>query len=256
MHVLCSNVRCSTGKDGDNIWANRKQVCVDVMRAQDPAIICCQEVLEDQFADLSAGLPEFDSFGMADEPHSLDVVDVIFYRRGLFRRVSAGGHWLSQTPHIPGSKSWDSDCIRLCNWLRLVETASGKEFRVVNTHLDHISQLARENQARLINEDAAAYEAAYPQILTGDMNAIASNAAIVSFKAAGWADTYEAVHGQDTPGNSFHRFMGPAFPAQVGKIDWIFVRGAVRTLSARIVTDTINGRYPSDHYFVSADIAL
>jgi endonuclease/exonuclease/phosphatase family metal-dependent hydrolase len=226
------------------------------MRSQNPAIICCQEVLADQFADLSAGLPEFDSFGMADEPHSLDVVNTIFCRRDQFRRVSAGGHWLSQTPHISGSKSWDSNCIRLCNWLRLVEATSGKEFRVVNTHLDHISQLARVNQARLINEDAAVYDATYPQILTGDMNCNAANAAIVSFEDAGWRDTYAAIHGDANPGNSFHQFLGRAYTGSDGKIDWIFTRGQVETKAAAIITDSAHGRYPSDHYFVSADIEL
>lgn len=256
MRVLCCNVRCSTGNDGDNVWPNRRQLCIDVMRAQTPDIICCQEVLADQFADLTAGLPEFDSFGMCDEPHSHNPVDTIFYRRAAFRRVSAGGHWLSQTPHVAGSKSWASDCIRLCNWLRLVEVASGKELRIVNTHLDHISQPARENQARLINEDAAAYDAAYPQVLTGDMNCNAGNPVIAAFAAAGWRDTYQAVHGVADPGNSFHQFQGPAFPHHVGKIDWIYTRGKVRTLAAALITDAVGGRYPSDHYFISADIAL
>jgi endonuclease/exonuclease/phosphatase family metal-dependent hydrolase len=210
----------------------------------------------DQFADMSAGLPGFEWFGMVDEPQKLSPVNTIFYRSDVFRRISAGGHWLSETPHVSGSRSWDSDCIRLCNWLRLFEAASGKEFRIANTHLDHISQAAREGQARMLNEDAAAYDTTYAQLLTGDMNCNAQNPALVSFKSAGWQDTYEAVHGADYAGNTFHGFLGPTYERPEGKIDWIFARGSVRTHNAAIITTAVGGRYPSDHYFVSADITL
>jgi endonuclease/exonuclease/phosphatase family metal-dependent hydrolase len=256
MRILCCNIRTSTGSDGDNHWAKRKQFCIDVIRSQQPDIVCCQEMHGDQFADMSRGLPELEWFGMIDEPHALSPVNSIFYRRDRFRRLSAGGYWLSETPHICGSSSWDSNCIRLCNWLRLTDLTSGKDFRILNTHLDHISQPARQQQARLINEDAASYEAAYPQILTGDMNCDAMNPALRSFSGAGWHDTYAAVHGAADPGSTFHGFLGPAYTGNDGKIDWIFVRGKLRTSDAAIIRTSADGRYPSDHYFVSADILL
>jgi endonuclease/exonuclease/phosphatase family metal-dependent hydrolase len=256
MRILCCNIRTSTGKDGDNHWTRRKDFCIDVIRSQQPDIVCCQEMQADQFADMCAGLSGFAWFGMIDEPHTLSPVNTIFYRSDAFHRVSAGGYWLSETPHISGSRSWNSDCVRLCNWLRLVETANGKEFRIVNTHLDHISQPAREHQAQLINEDAAAYAPTYAQLLTGDMNCNAQNPALVSFKAAGWQDTDEAVHGTGYAGNTFHGFLGPKYERPEGKIDWIFTRGNVRTHNAAIITASAGGRYPSDHYFLSADITL
>jgi len=64
------------------------------------------------------------------------------------------------------------------------------------------------------------------------------------------------MHGNADPCDTFHQFQGPAFPHHSGKIDWIFTRGAVRTLGAAIISDAVGGRYPSDHYFISADIAL
>jgi len=73
---------------------------------------------------------------------------------------------------------------------------------------------------------------------------------------AGWVDTYQAMHGSLDPGNTFHAFQGPATTSQDGKIDWVFARGAVKTTSAAIITTHDRGRYPSDHYFVSADVAF
>lgn len=203
---------------------------------------------------MAAALPEFDTFAMADEPIGRRPMNAIFFRRAAFRRISAGGYWLSETPHVPGSSSWASACVRLANWVRLEDRATGVEFRVVNTHLDHVSQLARENQARLIVEDAAAYGDSYPQLLTGDMNADWTNAAIAAFRRGGWADTYAAIHGTEDPGHTFHGFIGPAYGSDIGKMDWVFMRGAVGVLGATVITAARDGRFPSDHYFVSATV--
>ncbi len=146
--------------------------------------------------------------------------------------------------------------MRLANWVRLADRATGAEFRVVNTHLDHVSQLARENQARLIVEDAAAYPDGYPQLLTGDMNVDWANPAIALFRRGGWADTYAAVHGTENPGHTFHAFQGPAFVSDIGKMDWIFSRGAVTVAAAEVITDSQGGRFPSDHYFVAATVHI
>lgn len=258
MKVMTCNIRCYGGDDGDDHWSHRKDFCAGVIQSRQPDLICFQEMWGEQFADLKPLFPEYDSYGMIDEPHTFFPMNTIFYRRNAFQLLSAGGYWLSETPHITGSKSWDSACVRLANWLRLVETASGKEFRVVNTHLDHRGQVARENQARIICEDAEAYPEDYPQILTGDLNCDKDNAAIQLLKKRGWVDTYGSVHGTEAPGFTFHAFKGPAFAEQsrVDKMDWVFMRGAVKTQAAEVVDDERNGHFPSDHYFVLADVVI
>ncbi len=253
---MTCNTRYSAAEDGENNWAHRKAFCFDVIRSRKPDIICFQEVMRDQLLDLQAAFPEFDSFGMAKAVVDEHVPNVIFYRRDMFARVSTGGYWLSKTPHVPGSSSWESADVRLANWIRLEDEASGRECRITNTHLDHISQPARENQARLISKDTRAFPEDYPQILVGDMNCDGRNPAIEILREAGWRDTYEAVHGTDDPGPTLHEFLGPAYVSEIGKMDWIFVRGDVRISGAEIITDSRDGRYPSDHYFVSAQIKV
>ncbi len=256
MNILTCNIRYFGAQDGANGWLHRKDLCAEVIRSRAPDLICFQELWGEQFDDLAAAFPEFETFGMADEPIGRRPMNAIFYRREAFRRISAGGYWLSETPHVPGSSSWESACVRLANWVRLADRATGAEFRVVNTHLDHVSQLARENQARLIVEDAAAYPDGYPQLLTGDMNVDWANPAIALFRRGGWADTYAAVHGTENPGHTFHAFQGPAFVSDIGKMDWIFSRGAVTVAAAEVITDSQGGRFPSDHYFVAATVHI
>jgi endonuclease/exonuclease/phosphatase family metal-dependent hydrolase len=254
MRVLTCNVRYSAAKDGENNWMCRKELCLRGVRQQNADLICCQEMSAEQQRAFAIGLPEYEWFGMVDLPHNDTPVNSIFYRRERFRRISVGGYWLSKTPHIPGSSSWDSSVVRLCNWLRLVDLPTGREFRLVNTHIDHISQPARVHQMGMILEEAKAYLPDYPQILTGDLNCNASNAVIKAILKAGWVDSYQAIHGVLNPGNTFHAFHGPDDPNQSGKIDWIFTRGDVQARAAEIITIQENGRYPSDHYFISADL--
>jgi len=255
---MTCNIRCYGGDDGDDHWEHRKDFCAEIIRSRQPDIVCFQEMWTEQFADLKSVFPEFDSYGMIDEPLALHPMNTIFYRREAFDALSAGGCWLSETPHVTGSKSWDSACVRLANWVRMKDRGSSREFRVVNTHLDHRGQVARENQARIICEDAASYPDAYPQVLTGDLNCDVHNAAIEVLKHHGWVDTYGAVHGAEDPGFTYHHFEGPGFAAssKCGKMDWVFVRGAWKTTDAEIIQDDRDGRFPSDHYFVSADVVL
>ena len=256
MKILTCNIRCFDAQDGPNGWVHRKQLCVDVIRSQSPSIICFQEMWSLQFMDLAAAFPEFNYYGMVDEPIGQHPQNCIFYRMSGFRLISAGGYWLSESPHVTGSKSWDSDCVRLANWVRLQELSTEIEFRVVNTHLDHVSQAARQNQARLIVEDAAAYPPDYSQILTGDMNCDFRNPAIEIFKAGGWIDTYGEIHSTEDPGFTYHQFLGPGFVSEIGKMDWIFMRGKLKTSQAKVIRDSRDGRFPSDHYFVSATFSL
>jgi endonuclease/exonuclease/phosphatase family metal-dependent hydrolase len=256
MNILTCNIRYFGAQDGANAWAFRKKLCAEVIRSRNPHVICFQEMWGEQFDDLAAAFGEFDAFGMADEPTNRRPMNAIFYHRDAFRRISAGGYWLSETPHVPGSSSWASACVRLANWVRLAERATGAEFRVVNTHLDHVSQLARERQARLIVEDATAYGDDYPQLLTGDMNADWTNAAIAIFRAGGWADTYAMIHGTKDPGFTFHGFRGPEFISAIGKMDWVFARGHIAVTAAEVITDSRAGRFPSDHYFVGAAVEI
>ena len=253
MRIMTCNIRTSTANDGDDHWERRKSFCVSTILDREPDLFGVQEAQVDQLLFMKAAMNRYDSFGLPDEPGGFHAVNTIFYRRDRFELVTQGGYWMSETPHVAGSRSWESACVRLANWVRLRDRENGCEFRYVNTHLDHRSQPAVEGQARMINEDAAAYPADYPQLLTGDMNANTTHPGIQAMLEAGWTDTYEAVHGEFEPCNTFHKFRGDQHDGSSGKIDWVFCRGKVEVRGAEIVKDSEGGRFPSDHYFISAD---
>ncbi len=256
MIILTCNIRCSGANDGDNDWIHRREYCINVIKSRNPDIICFQEMWEDQFADMRKAFSAFKCYGIPDEANGNRPMNCIFYKGDAFEYVCSAGYWLSTTPHVPSSQSWDSRCIRLANWIRLIDNKSGKEFRIINTHLDHRGQTAREQQAQVIVDDSLAYDDHYPQILTGDMNCDKTNQAIINFTNGGWEDSYQKIHGSNEPGFTFHSFEGSSFTSDIGKMDWVFTRGKVQTVAAEIIKDNQDGFYPSDHYFISAALEL
>jgi endonuclease/exonuclease/phosphatase family metal-dependent hydrolase len=259
--ILSCNIRLPFEADAaeGNGWEHRRELCVETIAARQGDVICLQECCAAQLAYLKDRLPEYDSYGLSNPGPEFAPYNSIFYSRDRYELISAGGFWLSETPHIAGSKSWDSAVVRFTNWVHLRERSTGRELRVWNAHLDHKGHTAREEQARRLAEAIAAMDGSgVPQIVAGDMNAYEGHPAIAVLKAAGLDDTYEAVHGPADPGYTYHGFAGKERKSKDRgrKIDWIFTRGAFETRAAEIIRDGRDGRYPSDHYFVSADIVL
>jgi endonuclease/exonuclease/phosphatase family metal-dependent hydrolase len=266
--ILTCNIRVDL-PDDEKLgfgWKGRKDICIDIMRKQKPDIICMQEVLRNQNEDLKKAFPDFFSFGF--EGPEMDGPQVgyqgiaknpIFYSTKRYELLSAGGYWLSETPLVAGSLSWDTARARHANWVRLKDKRSGKEFRVINLHLDHKSQPARVGQIKVVEAEAQQYQKDFPQILTGDFNVGMSNAVYTSLKGDGWTDSYTKLYGDAEPGYTVHLFLGDKYPKKdLGKkIDFVFYKGdGISAVSSNIIRDAVNGRYPSDHYFVGAELKL
>lgn len=268
--VMTCNIRVNLPEDeaAGNGWSSRRDLCLDVIRAQKPDLISFQEVLRDQMADLIKGLPTHGGFGFEGPEMDARMVgyggiakNPVFYSRERYELVTSGGFWLSETPHLPGSLSWDSARARHVNWVRLRDRASGKQLRLLSTHLDHVSQHAREEQMKLILAEAAVYAPEFPQILCGDLNATAANPVLKLALDAGWKDSHTEAPEPRDDGNTTHGFLGDKNPKsdaakRRGPIDFILTRGAIQTRGWKIIRDSKDGKYPSDHYFVAAQIAF
>jgi endonuclease/exonuclease/phosphatase family metal-dependent hydrolase len=259
--ILSCNIRQPLEEDAKagNGWNDRRELCADVIAAHDGDIVCLQECRANQLAYLKERLPEFDSYALSGPSPEFTPNNAILYDRERYELISAGGFWLSETPHVAGSMSWDCASPRHTTWVHLRERSTGRELRVWNAHLDHMGHVAREEQAKLLVEGISAMDAAgVPQILAGDLNAYDGHPAISVLKAGGFRDTYEAVHGPGDPGFTFHGFAGKRrrTDGPGRKIDWVFTRGEFEMHGASIIRDGRDGRYPSDHYFIAADVSL
>lgn len=255
--VMSYNVRNSRAPDGENAWGKRLDLFFVPLRDFGPDLVGFQEVLADQYDELVKRMPDYAFTGVArDDGARKGEWSLIAYRTSRFEKVSAGNFWLSETPEVIGSKSWDAALTRICSWVRLRDRKSGRELVYANTHFDHKGVVARREASRVLSERLAPIAGGVPAILSGDLNINEDNpayAALVKPAAPGlvrWIDAYRAVHPERKPDEaSFHGFKGTVLGS---RIDFIFSTTDFTATAAEIVRTSRQGRYPSDHYPVTA----
>lgn len=257
LRVMSFNVRNSNAKDGEDAWPKRTELFFGTIAAYAPDLIGFQEVLADQYDAIAARLPDFAFSGVArNDGKRAGEWSSIGYRKSRFTAVADGNFWLSETPDVIGSKSWDAALTRICSWVRLRETATGKEFVFANTHFDHVGKIARQEASKVISQRVSVIAAGVPALLTGDLNINEDNPAYAVFVnpttpgAIRWTDAFRAVHPQRGPDElSFHAFKGGTLGS---RIDFIFHTDHFIATAATIDRTAKDGRYPSDHYPVTA----
>ncbi|MBQ2993616.1 MAG: endonuclease/exonuclease/phosphatase family protein [Alistipes sp.] len=266
--VMSCNIRI-TGLPADEVdgrrWDDRKEYMIEVIRRQRPDVVMMQEVIYDSYAYCRKQLKEYVAFGFEGpemdpytEGYHLIGKNVIFFRRDRYEMVSAGTYWLSDDPVIGGSIAWGTNRARHCNWVRVRDRRTGRELRLLDIHLDHKVQEAKVEQARLVVREAAQYAESFPQIICADFNSKKDEPQVRHFVDNGWHDAYDELHDGREFGYTAHAFLGPNRPPQpsLGRIDYILTRGTARALSCEVLTESRNGIYPSDHYFMVAEILV
>ena len=143
--ILTCNIRLPLTEDvaAGNGWEARREFCADVIVQQKPDLVCLQECRELQLAYLLSRMPGWQAVGLGHPDIGSDRVNPILFPQSRFELVTSGGFWLSETPHIEGTKSWDSARGRFANWAQLIDRKTGTQLRIWNTHFDHIGQTAR-----------------------------------------------------------------------------------------------------------------
>lgn len=256
--VMSYNIRFDNPDDGVNAWTNRSHHVADMMGEKyGTDIIGIQEALEHQIRDLQQNLPEYSWVGVGrDDGKNKGEFSPIFYNKERFDLVATNTFWLSETPQIPGSKSWDAAITRVATWAKLKDRATDQEFYILNTHFDHIGEKARVESSRMITDFISGLDDELPVIVTGDFNVPESSeayAVIEEFNSLSDA-RYESESAHEGPTATFSDWEELREPGS--RIDYIFVNPLVKVLSHRIADDRYNGRFPSDHLPVVAEILL
>ena len=248
------NLRCGNAKDGPDHWEHRRGLLVDTIRAADPDVLAVQECIPEQADWLRDAFPGFEFHGTprGGERAGKEMCGLM-WRRDRFTAQQTGTFWLSETPDIEGSMGWDAAFPRVVTWARLRDK-DHTEITVANAHLDHQGELARVNSCDLIRRELPADRL----LLMGDFNAEPESAAYQALTQnrealPGWVDVHrELIKTEDGQG-TFHGFKG----GRDGKrIDWVLISPDLRPLSCQIDRTARDGRFPSDHYPVTVEIAL
>ena len=257
VRVMSFNIRYGKAEDGPNHWRHRKELVIRTVQQFDPDLLGTQEMMGFQADYFKQHLPEYEVHGTSRIPSDVDQEQCsVFFRRSRFQGIDSGHFWLSETPDDAGSKSWDSSLPRMVSWMQLREREQpDTELFVFNTHFDHIGQEARLQSAALLRARIQKIAGTAPCIVTGDFNAdegsLPHQVLLYSTKSFGLQDSYRAHNPhRDPEGESTSsRWNGNRSGR---RIDWILVSPQWRVSSATINDNNHEGRYPSDHYPVTA----
>lgn len=252
INVMSFNIRYGTADDGANSWKYRKDMLLGYLQRQDMDLIGLQEVLKFQLDEIMDALPGYEMIGVSRLGNFEDEFSAILYKKSRFIPKKTDTYWLSDTSGVP-SNGWGNDIFRIVTWAEFKDVQDDKSFYLYNAHFDHRSQISREKGAEQLIEQINTRDHGYPVVITGDFNAGESNAAIRHILSNGIIDTFRVIHPNETIVGTFNGFTGDNSGE---KIDHVFVGAGIDINDAKIDTFNINGKYPSDHYPVTANITL
>ncbi len=260
LRVMSYNIRYGTADDSENHWDKRKEFLLATIKAFDPDLLGTQETLGFQRDYLATNLSGYEVLGVGrDDGQEKGEMTALYFKRDRFEKLDGGHFWLSETPDVPGSKSWDAALTRMVTWVKLRDRRQpkAKPLLFFNTHFDHRGEQARVESARLLRRRIEAARKTCRIIVTGDFNAGDDGAPYQAFFAstknnrAPVADTYRVLNPNRTANEG--TFSGFKVSGTTGaRIDWIGVSAEWRVVNAAIDRTEREGRTPSDHFAVTA----
>jgi endonuclease/exonuclease/phosphatase family metal-dependent hydrolase len=254
LRVMSFNIRYGTADDGADHWEKRRELLFATVEAFKPDLLGTQEVLAFQADELKKRLSGHGFVGAGrDDGKDKGEMTPIYFRTDRFEKLDEGHFWLSETPDKPGSKGWDTSLPRVASWVKLRDKATKREFYFLNTHFDHRGQKARLESAKLIRKRLGALPGNPPVVVTGDFNTGEGSEpyqALVGGEGVKLIDSYRAIHPERAKDEgTFNGFQG----TRTGpRIDWVLHTDHFAATAAAIDHTSKGGRYPSDHFPVTA----
>jgi len=170
MKIISSNIRFDNPQDGENAWGFRKNILTSLLLNFSPDIICTQEGREPQLRDFANCL-DFDLLDQARYWINERMYPSIYVRKNIFEVLNFKDIWLSDTPHIAGSSSFDSAFPRLACWVQLSHKQTNQTFDLVNVHLDHLQESTRLQQIQVLIDELLKLDISTDHlIVAGDFN--------------------------------------------------------------------------------------
>ena len=252
LRITSFNIRYGTAADGDNLWDRRRDLVVTTIREQTADLVGLQEALDFQLDYLTEHLPGYLRLGIGRDAGGKGEHAAILVSKARFEVLRHGDFWLSPTPDVPASRGWDAALPRICTWAVLRDRTDGAVIAWLNTHFDHRGVQAREESGKQIARWLEDF-AGLPTLVTGDLNSGETSPALNALRAAGLRDTFRVLHPDAERAGTFCAFRGTDSGA---KIDYVFCDARWEVRAAEIDRREFEGRYPSDHFPVVAELVV
>lgn len=249
--VMSYNVRFATESDGENAWAARRHRVNEVISRHAPDVLAIQEPFAHQVRELLIDHPRYAAVGT----HRLDgrVLGegcVTLYDRARFAVAESGVFWLSDTPDVPASITWDNAWPRLCAWSRLIDLDSGEGLYVYNVHLDNKGPRSRLLGAKQVMADiekrTTREHSRDPVVVCGDLNDVPSSMPLRALTSGRSVALIDPVPADQARLGTYTAF-DPASGGGRRRIDYVLSSGDLEVLRAEIDRDLVGGLHASDH---------
>lgn len=247
--IISFNIRCVDDIDGNSI-KERAQRLDEIMKGYDADVIGFQEFtpswemyIDKYFSNSYAFFNQYRDYSgwMESAP--------ILWKKEKFDCVKQGYFWLSDTPEKM-SGGWDFEGHnRICLYVLLRNKHTDQIFAFFNTHLG----FGEENQVKSIRLICQYMESFsdYPTFITGDFNMIPLSVPyaemvnkFVDVNEVTAKDRRSTYHGYQLE-NNFNEH-----------IDYCFIDNKIRPITFKIVDDLVDGKFPSDHYGLYAELHI
>lgn len=245
LKIMSANIRFDNPNDEEHAWPNRKKLIANTIKELSIDLFGTQEGREPQLRELE----DLVNQNIVDEHR--EWIDERMYPSIFTHKFdiqNSGDIWLSETPDVLGSKSFDSMFPRLATW------GKTNDFFLCNVHLDHDKEYTRIEQAKVLCNQIKRYNIDNaPIILMGDFNTDPqSDVHKLITDSLNLNDPWVSMGKAEE--TSFHFFKGE-YPEGY-RIDWILLSNEFKVHSIELVKDHVDGIYLSDHFPVVCEIEL
>ena len=248
LKIATFNLRMDTPSDGENAWFHRKDMVNDLIRFYGFDLFGTQEGFTHQLNDILR-LSDYRFIGVGrDDGKDAGEHCAIFYRSDRFKVLDQGDFWLSEHPEKPG-RGWDGACCnRICTWGKFEDLKNHKQFYFFNVHYEYEGDVARRESSNLMISRIKSIAGNQPVFLTGDFNAFPTEEPIRILNDSGFLNdsykiTKEAPFG---PVCTYHGYDSTIKTEE--RLDYIWVTDSIQIDKYGVLTNTLYGHTPSDHF--------
>ena len=243
INIMTYNIRLDTEADGINMWDNRKEGVLSLIKEESVDILGIQEGLPSQIEYLSKELDGYSMIGEGRDGGNNGEYSAIYYRNKKMSLIQTETFWLSETPEMP-SIGWDAAINRIVTLGIFKIKKSKKELIVYNTHFDHIGKIAREKSVGVILNHIKENDFQNrPLIVMGDFN-LSPEDLPIELLSKELNDSFKLFPVKNPVGT----FNGFDLDCKLlDRIDYIFTKNIKITNYKHLNKKLSSGLWPSDH---------
>ena len=250
INIISFNIRCCDDPSGNSI-AERAPRLNKIITPYDADIIGFQEhrpiwepFINEYFNE------KYDMF-IKCRSQGRDMESTpILWKKDKFDCIKTGYFWLSDTPEVE-SKGWDEkyNCFRMCVYVILKDKNTEKLFTVMNTHFGFGDNCQTKSADLIYNYSQKVSD--HPTFVIGDFNMTPDS---VGYKHMTKSLTdVNAVTAKDLR-TTFHGYNPQKINDQ--HIDFCFINDKFTPLDQKIIDETVDNMFPSDHYGLNIKLEI